>query len=97
MMMTPARASRALAVPVSVSAAARTAVLQLLFHFLNSRPVTPHNISYMSYSVEIHLQLINLPQYIVKPLYFLICHLNRISGSIILLLSHDGRLIRQVL
>jgi hypothetical protein len=95
-MVTSARASRALVVPVSMSATARTAVLQLLFHFLHSRPVTSHDISYMSDAIKVYFQLVNLPQYIMKPLDFLIRHLNRISGSIVLLLSHHRRLIGQV-
>jgi hypothetical protein len=47
----------------------------------------------MSYPVKIHLQLINMPQEVVKPRNLSISHRNRIARPIVLLLRYHLRLL----
>jgi len=68
---------------------ARAAMLNLLVHLFHSLPVTPHNISDMSYPVKVDLKLINLPQNVVKAGNLSICHRNRIACSVVLLLHYS--------
>ena len=79
-----------------MSVTARAATLQLLFHLLNPLPITPHNVSYMSYPVKIDLQLINLPQYVVKSRNLGVCNLDRIACPVVLLLCHHLGLLGEV-
>ena len=67
--------------------AARVTVLQLL-HLLHPLLIAPHNIPNMSYPVEIHLQCVNLRQYVVKSRNLGIWYGNRIASPVVLLLCH---------
>ena len=69
-------------------ATTRAAALQLLLHLLNPLPIAPHNVSDMPYPVEVHLQLINLPQYVVEVRNLRIRHGNCIARSVVLLLCN---------
>jgi hypothetical protein len=51
----------------------------------------------MSNPIKIHLQFVNLPQYIVEPRNLRIRNRNRIPGPVVLLLSHHLRLLTQII
>lgn len=62
MAMSPVRASRALSMMMAVPMpTARATVLVLLLHLLHPLPIAPHNVPNMPDTIEVHLQLINLP------------------------------------
>jgi hypothetical protein len=95
MPMASAGASSALSM-MTMSVPTAGAMLHLLFHLFHPLPVAPHNIPYMFYPIEIHLQLIDLSQYIVKSRNLGISYRNRIPGPIVLLLRHHLRLLGEI-
>jgi hypothetical protein len=75
---------------------ARTAVLNLLLHFLYPLSVGSNNIPDIAYPIKIRLQLIDLPQNFMKSRDFGIRNRNRIACSVVLLLCHHLRLLAQI-
>lgn len=81
--------------PMAMSARALRRI-QLPFQFLDSRPIPPDNIPDMSYAIEIHLQLVNLPQYLMEARNLRVRNLNGIARPVVLLHDHRLALLRQV-
>ena len=50
----------------------------------------------MPYAIEVHLQLVNLPQYLVELGDLLVGHCNRVAGAVVLLLGHHLRLFGEI-
>ena len=94
-MVSPVWASRALPMVAMSMSGTWATLLNLPLHLLHPLPITPHNIPYMSNPIEIKLQLIDLPQYIMKSCNLCIGYGNCVASSIILLLHHYLRLFRE--
>lgn len=81
---------------VSMVISVRPALLDPSLHLLHSLPIAPHNIPNMLNTIEIILQLVNLSIDLPEARYLGICHVDRITGTVILLLRHSRRLLGQI-
>lgn len=82
---------------MTMTISARATLFHPPVHLLHSLSIAPHNISNMSDAIEIILQLFYLPHYIIETCYLEVRHLDRIAGTVILLLCRHLRLSGQVI
>lgn len=77
-------------------AACPAAALEVTLHCLYSGPVPPHNLPYIGDPVEIFLQLVNLPQYLMEPRDLRIGGFDQVVCAVVLCLGKRGALLAQV-
>jgi hypothetical protein len=81
---------------MSMIISVRPTLLHPPLHVLHSLSIAPHNIPDMFDAIEVILQLIDLSHNVVEACYLGVCHLDRIAGTVILLLCHERRLLGQI-